>query len=43
VGLFPEQVLGPVRLHRRAATFGDLDPVVVSEVIRDLESLTGSR
>jgi hypothetical protein len=43
VDLFPEQILGPLRFHRRSATFGDLDPVVVSEVIRDLEMLTASR
>lgn len=43
VHLFPEQTLGPVRLYSRVATFGDLDPVAVSEMIRDLELLTGGR
>jgi hypothetical protein len=43
VDLFPEQTLGPIRFRRRTATLGDLDPVVISEVIRDLEALTGGR
>jgi hypothetical protein len=37
----PEQILGPVRLYSQVSTLGDLDPVVISEVIRDLELLTG--
>ncbi|WP_146169350.1 DUF4132 domain-containing protein [Actinoplanes italicus] len=41
--VFPEQTLGPLRLNSRTDKFGDLDPVVIFEVIRDLELLTGSR
>jgi hypothetical protein len=39
----PEQTLGPVRLHSQVSTLGDLDPIALSELIRDLESLTGAR
>ncbi|MEU8659663.1 DUF4132 domain-containing protein, partial [Actinoplanes philippinensis] len=40
VDLVPVQTLGPVRFSGTKATLGTLDPVVVSEVIRDLELLT---
>ncbi|WP_433790988.1 DUF4132 domain-containing protein [Actinoplanes sp. CA-252034] len=40
VDVFPEQTLGPVRLSGRTARLGDLEPVAISEVIRDLELLT---
>ncbi|GIE82890.1 hypothetical protein Aph02nite_88400 [Actinoplanes philippinensis] len=40
VDIFPEQTLGPLRFSGGAARLDDLDPVVVSEVIRDLEQLT---
>jgi hypothetical protein len=40
VDLFPEQTLGVVEAAGRVATFGDLDPVVVSELIRDLAMVT---
>ncbi|MDI6103519.1 DUF4132 domain-containing protein [Actinoplanes sp. NEAU-A12] len=42
-GFHPEQTLGPVGFRGRGPTWGDLDPVVVSEVIRDLERLDGGR
>ncbi|MEU4625569.1 DUF4132 domain-containing protein [Actinoplanes sp. NPDC023801] len=41
VDLIPEQTLGPIRLNSRTGRLGDLDPAVISEVIRDLELLTG--
>ncbi|MBW6439509.1 DUF4132 domain-containing protein [Actinoplanes hulinensis] len=40
VDLFPEQTLGELGYRGRVAALGDLDPAVVSEVLRDLESLT---
>ena len=43
VDLWPEQTLGPIWLERQFATLGDVDPVVFSEMIRDLEQATGSR
>ncbi|MBB4745872.1 DUF4132 domain-containing protein [Actinoplanes lobatus] len=40
VDIFPEQTLGELGYRGRVAALGDLDPAVVSEVLRDLESLT---
>jgi hypothetical protein len=40
VDVFPEQILGVLAHRGRPATFGEIDPVVMSEVLRDLESLT---
>ncbi|WP_239141763.1 DUF4132 domain-containing protein [Actinoplanes campanulatus] len=40
VDVFPEQTLGELGYRGRVAALGDLDPAVVSEVLRDLESLT---
>ncbi|MBO3740967.1 DUF4132 domain-containing protein [Actinoplanes flavus] len=40
VDLFPEQTLGEVGHFGGTAGLRDLDPVLISEVLRDLESLT---
>ncbi|MEV6301823.1 DUF4132 domain-containing protein [Actinoplanes sp. NPDC051861] len=38
---FPEQRLDVVTLHGTTRTFGELDPVVASELLRDLNRLVG--
>jgi hypothetical protein len=43
VEVFPDQTLGVVEMKGRATTPGDPDPLVVSEMIRDLAMTTQGR